>query len=227
MNCHIGVGSHDLLFGRQLGALLELKVTDGTGQSEVAVHTAKVDEATRGTDTGLLACKMELASHPHRMNLADFLLSCWLQREQKSLRMAGHRPSFCGLWSKERGFARPLTPNTDRESPAFAYSYVSFARGLRSSILCLQFSTYHPDLVLGDDSCRGRATGHFLFVFRVCRATLGSGGCFSPLDVALLCVFLQGETGFFSPDGPRTFQNCPISSQEAILQGLLNVSLGE
>lgn len=33
--------------------------------------------------------------------------------------------------------------------------------------------TYHPDLVLGDDSRRGRATGHFLFVFRVCRARLG------------------------------------------------------
>lgn len=64
MHCHIGVGSHDLLFGGQLGALLELKVTDGSGQSEVAVYTAKVDEATGGTDTGLLACREKLASHP-------------------------------------------------------------------------------------------------------------------------------------------------------------------
>lgn len=30
-------------------------------------------------------------------------------------------PSFWGLWSKDRGFARPLTPKTLRESPAFAW----------------------------------------------------------------------------------------------------------
>lgn len=63
VHCHIGVGSHDLLFGRQFGTLLELKVTNGTGQSEVAVYTAKVDEAAGGTDTGLLACREKLASH--------------------------------------------------------------------------------------------------------------------------------------------------------------------
>ena len=72
VHCHIGVGSHDLLFGRQFGTLLELKVTNGTGQSEVAVYTAKVDEAAGGTDTGLLACREKLAT-PHRMNLASFL----------------------------------------------------------------------------------------------------------------------------------------------------------
>jgi hypothetical protein len=26
-------------------------------------------------------------------------------------------PSFCGLWSKDKGFALPLMPRTDRESP--------------------------------------------------------------------------------------------------------------
>lgn len=26
-------------------------------------------------------------------------------------------PSFCGLWSKDKGFARPFMPKTDRESP--------------------------------------------------------------------------------------------------------------
>jgi hypothetical protein len=30
-------------------------------------------------------------------------------------------PSFCGLWSNESGFARPLTPRTVRESPALPY----------------------------------------------------------------------------------------------------------
>lgn len=29
-------------------------------------------------------------------------------------------PSFTGLWSNDSGFARPLTPRTDLESPAFA-----------------------------------------------------------------------------------------------------------
>jgi hypothetical protein len=60
------------LLGGELGALLELKVTDGTGQSEVAVDTAEVDEATRGTNTSLLACSGELAYHPHRMKYSLF-----------------------------------------------------------------------------------------------------------------------------------------------------------
>lgn len=53
---HVGVRSHDLLLGRQLGALFEFKVTNGAGQSEVPVDTAKVDEATGGADTSFLAC---------------------------------------------------------------------------------------------------------------------------------------------------------------------------
>jgi hypothetical protein len=67
VHSHVGVGSHDLLLGGKLGALLELKVTDGAGQGEVAIHAAEVDEATRGTNTGLLACSGELAHHPHGM----------------------------------------------------------------------------------------------------------------------------------------------------------------
>jgi hypothetical protein len=55
MHCHIGVGSHNLLLGRQLGALLEFKVTDGARQSEVTVDTAEIDETARGADTSLLA----------------------------------------------------------------------------------------------------------------------------------------------------------------------------
>lgn len=61
VHCHIGVGSHYLLLWGELRALLELKVTDGTGQSEVTVDTAEVDEATRSTNASLLACGWELA----------------------------------------------------------------------------------------------------------------------------------------------------------------------
>jgi hypothetical protein len=76
MHRHIGVGSHDLLLGGELGALLELKVTDGTGQSEVTVDTAEVDEATRGTNASLLACNGELAYHPHGMKQSLSSRSC-------------------------------------------------------------------------------------------------------------------------------------------------------
>jgi hypothetical protein len=53
---HIRVCGNDLLFGGKLRALLEFKVTDSTGQGEVAIDTAEVDEATSGADTSLLAC---------------------------------------------------------------------------------------------------------------------------------------------------------------------------
>lgn len=49
-----------MLLGRQLGALLEFKVTDGAGQSEVTVDTAEVDETARSANTSLLTCR-ELA----------------------------------------------------------------------------------------------------------------------------------------------------------------------
>lgn len=56
VDSHVWVGSHDLLFGRELGALLEFEITDGTRKGEVAVDTAEVDETTCSADTGLLAC---------------------------------------------------------------------------------------------------------------------------------------------------------------------------
>ena len=56
VDSHIGVGGDDLLLRRKIGALLELKVTDGTGQGEVAVDATKVDEATSGANSCLLAC---------------------------------------------------------------------------------------------------------------------------------------------------------------------------
>jgi hypothetical protein len=56
VNSHVGVGSDNLLLRREIGALLVLKVTDGTGEGEVAVDTTKVDEATSGANSGLLTC---------------------------------------------------------------------------------------------------------------------------------------------------------------------------
>ena len=51
---YIGERRHDLLLWGQLGALLELKVTDSAGEGKVAVDAAKVDEAAGGCDTGFL-----------------------------------------------------------------------------------------------------------------------------------------------------------------------------
>lgn len=49
-------GSDDLLLRGKIGALLEFEVAYRTGQGEVAVDTAKVDEASCGLDTCLLGC---------------------------------------------------------------------------------------------------------------------------------------------------------------------------
>lgn len=54
----VGEGGHDLVFGGQLGALLELEIANGTRQRQVAVDTAKVDEAASGCDSVLLRCKI-------------------------------------------------------------------------------------------------------------------------------------------------------------------------
>ena len=56
MNYHVGVSCDDLLLRCQLGTLLELEVTNGTGQCKVAIDSTEVDEATSGSDTCLLAC---------------------------------------------------------------------------------------------------------------------------------------------------------------------------
>lgn len=60
---HVGVRGHDLLLGREFGALLEFKITNGTGQGKVAVDTAKVDETTRSANASLFACE-GLAGEP-------------------------------------------------------------------------------------------------------------------------------------------------------------------
>lgn len=58
----VGIRRHDLLFWRELGALLELEVPDGPRESKVPVDAAKVDKATRGRDSRLLACTSRIAA---------------------------------------------------------------------------------------------------------------------------------------------------------------------
>lgn len=41
----------NLVLGRELSALLEFEVTNGTGQSQVAIDTTKVDETTSGSNS--------------------------------------------------------------------------------------------------------------------------------------------------------------------------------
>ena len=55
VNHNIGVGRDNLLLGRQLGALLELEIANGSRQGQVSVHAAKVDEATGGCNPCLFA----------------------------------------------------------------------------------------------------------------------------------------------------------------------------
>jgi hypothetical protein len=55
VNSHFGESSDNLLLRREIRALLELKVTNRTAQSEVAIDTAKVDETASGANSCLLA----------------------------------------------------------------------------------------------------------------------------------------------------------------------------
>ena len=54
----IGECGDDLLLRGQVRTLLELEVTYRARQGEVAVDTAKVDEASCGLDTGLLSWRL-------------------------------------------------------------------------------------------------------------------------------------------------------------------------
>jgi hypothetical protein len=60
VNGHVGESSDDLLLRREVCALLELKVANSSAKSEVAVDSAKVDEATGCADASLLALVLGL-----------------------------------------------------------------------------------------------------------------------------------------------------------------------
>lgn len=54
----VGESSDYLLLRREICALLELEIADGTRQGKVAIDTAKVDKTAGCLDTGLLGCKL-------------------------------------------------------------------------------------------------------------------------------------------------------------------------
>lgn len=88
MNGHIGVCGDDLLFRRELRALLEFKVTDSTGQGKVAIDTTEVDEAAGSGDTSLLAYCNYL-SDPISFYIADCMIPCTYPRFGACGRMKG------------------------------------------------------------------------------------------------------------------------------------------
>ena len=51
---NIWVCCHDLLLRSKVGALLELKIADGTRQCQIAVNSAEVDETASSTNSGFL-----------------------------------------------------------------------------------------------------------------------------------------------------------------------------
>jgi hypothetical protein len=53
----VGEGGNDLGLWGQFCAFLELEVSDGSGQSEIAVNPAEIDEAACRCDPGFLGCK--------------------------------------------------------------------------------------------------------------------------------------------------------------------------
>ena len=107
MGCNVRVCGDNLLFGGEVCGALEFKVAQGPGEGEVAIDSAKVDEPSCSTYPRFFSCRQTV----RRGSAAKVGLEC---------RNRGV-PSFCGLWSKESGLARPLTPRTDLESPALAY----------------------------------------------------------------------------------------------------------
>jgi hypothetical protein len=62
--CHdIWEGSDYLLLWREVGALLEFEIANGTRQREIAVNSAKVDETTGSTNASLFAYQKSVFDH--------------------------------------------------------------------------------------------------------------------------------------------------------------------
>lgn len=71
-------------------------------------------------------------------------------------------PSFCGLWSKDSGFALPLMPRTLLESPELACLH-------QPTPVMGHCRTYHEDLVASNDANGSGAAGDFLLVLGICQ----------------------------------------------------------
>lgn len=57
MDRDIRISSNNLLFRRQFRAFLELEISNGTRQGEIAVDTTEVNETTCGANPSFLAYK--------------------------------------------------------------------------------------------------------------------------------------------------------------------------
>jgi hypothetical protein len=68
---NIREGGNDLLFGGKFGALLEFKVTNSTGESEVAVDATKVYKAPGGTNTSFLLYYLLETGNKGRVGTTD------------------------------------------------------------------------------------------------------------------------------------------------------------
>ncbi len=55
--CHnVWVRSHDLLFRCEFGTLLELEISDSSGEGKIAVDTTEVNKTASGSNSSFLAC---------------------------------------------------------------------------------------------------------------------------------------------------------------------------
>jgi hypothetical protein len=102
----LGVGGDDLGFGFQRKVLLELEIPQRTGESEVTVDAAELDESARRGDTRSLlwAASVQTLKYKKRDNVPGLC-----------------PPLFVGLWSLDMAFASPWYPRTARESPELAW----------------------------------------------------------------------------------------------------------
>lgn len=109
---NVGVCGNDLLLGSKLCALLEFEITNGSGEGQVAVDPSKIDEAAGSGNSCLLTCKKTEKKKKKKVSP--------VAEHGRGANQSNCEPSFWGLWSKDKGFARPLTPKTLLESPALA-----------------------------------------------------------------------------------------------------------
>lgn len=70
MDGHVGESGDDLLLRREIRALLELKVANGSAQREVTVYSAKIDKATGCANASLLAFILRLVIEGKRLRAA-------------------------------------------------------------------------------------------------------------------------------------------------------------
>lgn len=121
-------------------------------------------------------------------------------------------PSFWGLWSKDSGFARPLTPKTLLESPALACCArrVSSRKPREEEG---QGDTNNVDFVVCEETDTGCAARNLLLVFGIC----------SKESKKHLSAHVRPYWERRS-QGSRTVEYCAVGGKEAVLERLLIVA---